>query len=173
MAGGTARFFSFKTALVAGGLLIAGLALGGYCALRVVNQGRISVMGFLLAAGLVLGAVAALTQAFPKGCRACQKPFTEGGSNFEPQIYDALVAALGQANPSALMAFVSAPRAGWQRYASLRFAYCDVCKQIGEASVHEEEQKADHTTKSLRQTPRTALSPPLLSAVLELTARRG
>jgi len=172
MADGMARFFSVKAALVGLGVLVLGLAIGGYCVLRVMNEGRISIMGFLLAGTLLLGGVAAFTQAFPKGCRACQKPFTDGGSSFEPKSYDPLVAAIAQGDTHTLTALVSVPRAQPEHYASLRVAYCDQCKQVGEASVHEEEAGSNNAIKVVRRTPSSSLAPVMLGAVIDLVSRR-
>ncbi|APR78713.1 Hypothetical protein A7982_04060 [Minicystis rosea] len=83
------RFFSPSAALVALGIFVAGLLVGGYAVYLVVDEARISIGGFVLAGALVLGAAGALARAFPRGCNACRTTLAGVGASFPVELVTA------------------------------------------------------------------------------------
>jgi hypothetical protein len=170
--GQSKRFFSGKMALIALGVTLLGVAVGGYCVMRVMNEGRISLGGFLLAGVLVLAGLALVTQAFPKGCAACAQPFVTGQAVFAPALYEQLLACVQQQNAAGLGSFVSAPSPAHGDKTTLVLNYCPKCRQLGEADVREEQWTGQYD-KVVRSVQGVALTDPMLAATLGLLERRG
>lgn len=167
----TARFFDSKMALLGGGALVAGLAVGAYCVMLVINERKISIGGFLFSAFLLLMGIAFFFGSFPKGCRSCKKRFAEAGTTFPAQNYDQVVATFQPGNVGAIASLASVPEGSHEGWTGLGVHYCAGCRQLGEVTVSEQKQSLDGA-KYVRGTSALTLSPLMLSATLDMLEHR-
>lgn len=138
------RFFSPSAALVALGIFVAGLLVGGYAIYLVVDEARISIGGFVLAGALVLGAAGALTRAFPRGCNACRKPLAGVGASFPVELYATVEHALANGDARALYGLATAPQPASQQRVTLVAELCPSCARVGVGYVAAERWTGDY-----------------------------
>lgn len=166
------RFFSAKRALAAVGLVLGGLAFGGYCVYRVIEQNRISIGGFVVSGLLVLAGFAVLAMAFPKGCKACSKAFGEIRSTFPAEYSQQLRAGLAGQRADMIQAMAQAPLAQGQ-VARINLDYCEGCKQIGLATVSVETFNAQSQDYDVTETSEEhVVAGPMIAAVLQVASYR-
>lgn len=157
------RFFSLKNAAIALGVLLGGLAFGGYVVSRIVNEGRISIGGIVVSGLLVVVGLALLLTIFPKGCKRCGKSFEETTRAIAGEHYQLVEQALVQGD---------APRLQWAlqmvpmdaQKTTLSISYCDKCRSVGFASVALERHNGNYD-ETLASSDDIAIGPPVIQTL--------
>src|SRR5262249_5109215 len=129
-------FFSPSAALVALGVVAAGLLLGAYAVYLVIDERRISIGGFLLAGLLVVRRGGGFKLAFPRGCSGCRARFEEIRTSYPAAFFDQLHHSLAHAHAGALAHLGTLPvPTAEERRATVVAELCPRCARVGIASA--------------------------------------
>ncbi len=130
------RFFSPLQALIAFGVGVAGVACGAIFAYRYYDAGRISILFGLATIVLLLGSpVYFVAAAFPKGCKACKRPFAQKYVDFPAGWQETVERFLATPDQDTFQKLCRAPASSPYERALLTLDHCAVCRGIGEAHV--------------------------------------
>jgi hypothetical protein len=157
------RFFSLKNAAIALGVLLGGLAFGGYVASRIINEGRISIGGIIVSGLLVLTGLALLLTIFPKGCKRCGKSFEEATRAVAGEHYLIVEQALAQGDAARLQWALQMVPVDAQK-TTLTISYCDKCRSVGVASVALERSNGQYD-ETLASSDDIAIGPPVIQTL--------
>jgi hypothetical protein len=129
------RFFSPKQALISLGVVLAGAAVGVYCAYLIAEERRLSIRGFVFAGGLLLLGFGSLAAAFPRGCNACHKTLVEVAGAFPIELHAHVEHALFAGDARVVYDVVRMPPPGAGQRTVLSAELCPACGRVGVATA--------------------------------------
>lgn len=173
MASNIKKVFQPVSLLIGVGLMVFGIAFGGYA----VSQQVIRIKAVLLGGVAVLaGIVVIFTLTIVDGCAACKKKLEEGFVRLDPQLQDQAKQAVLSKDMAQVLALVSqspSPPLSQQQYACVVFEACPKCRSVARFKVsaftHSPgKDSADETSLTEWQ----EVNSPQVAQVMDIAAQR-